>query len=115
MKRVSLLLLVFIPLLIIGFNKTKYKPMWNDEINTQAKTLNQSYSNILLRNHIDDDSLAPLFYIQQKMMCDLFSYQTPASWLKGDWSYRDSYSNIFLRIIPVFWMSAAFLLLFITF
>ncbi len=114
-KKSIFLIPLLIPLLIFGFNKTNFKPLWNDEINTQTKTLNQSYSNILLRNHVFDDSLAPLFYIQQKILCDLFRYQTPQEWLKGDWSYRDRYSNVFLRILPVFWMSLSFLLLFIYF
>ena len=108
------LLLVFI-LQTLGFSLTAPKPLWRDELNTQTYTLNESYADILLGKSEMEGNRAPFFYLQQKIFCAIFHFQTPQPWLEGHWEHVDPFANIFLRILPVFWMSAFFLLVFLYF
>jgi hypothetical protein len=108
------ILLVFI-LQALGYTLAIHKPLWRDELNTQTYTINESYADLLSGKNEMEGNKSPFFYIQQKIFCDVFHYQTPAAWLQGRWDYVDPFSNIFLRILPVFWMSSFFLLLFLYF
>lgn len=108
------LLLVFI-LQTLGFLLAIHKPLWRDELNTQTYAINESYADILSGKNEMEGNTSPFFYIQQKIFCDIFHFQTPQPWLEGHWEYTDPFANIFLRILPVSWMSSFFLLLFLYF
>lgn len=107
-----LLLSIF---LILGLALAHHKSLWRDEINTQTYTVHEPYIDILSGKNTNEGNRAPLFYVQQKAFCDIFHFHTPEPWLNGHWEYIDHPANIFLRILPVFWMSSFFLLLFIYF
>ena len=88
-----------------GFLMAQNKPLWNDEMFTLIANVNgQTYGSILL-GKVSEGNVAPLFYWIQKAICDLAHYSVPSQWIKGEWGFRDPYSEILLRIQPVFWMS----------
>ncbi len=115
MKKNIFYTIAFIILLSNGFYLSSQKPLWSDEILSQTLTINQSYSDLLLKKNPQEGNVSPLFYILQKSFCDLFGFRTPTPWLNGHWEYRDMAANIFLRILPVVWMSLSFLLFLIYF
>ena len=115
-KTYFIFLLFFILLLLTGFSLAVQKPLWGDEIFTQVDIIHQSYSNLLLVNYPESgNSNAPLFYILQKAFCDLFHFDIPQEWLSKTPLLSETSANIFLRILPVIWMSLAFLVILIYF
>jgi hypothetical protein len=100
----------------LGFMLAFHRPLGGDEFNTQRSTLAvESYTDILLGKDKTEGNTSPLFYVLQKIWCDVFHFQTPQAWLDGNWAYVDPYANLLLRVLPIFWMSSFFLLLFVYF
>lgn len=111
----SLALPVFAALQTVGLSLAAHKHLWGDELHTQRYSINASYSDLLLGHNKEEGNTAPLFYVPQKILCDLFRFQTPDSWLQGQWQYTYPFADVFLRTLPVLWMSSFFLLVFIYF
>lgn len=116
MRKIFLVALpVFVVLQALGFTLANHRPLWTDELHTQTASLPRSYSDIIQGKLRSEGNRAPLFYLQQKLWCDLFGYRTPAPWMEGRLDHVDPYANMFLRILPVTWMSLFFLLVFVYF
>jgi hypothetical protein len=106
-------LLVFIFLLAVGFNLARNKPLWGDEIFSQVMTIEQGdYWDFLKGPSSGERNNAPLFFVIQKMVCQLAGYQTPIQWLEGKGDYDDFDSRVVLRVQPVVLMSLAMVLIF---
>lgn len=113
MKRIfPFAVLIFLMCLGIGFWIAANKYVWNDEYySVTNSTLKRTYVEIL-QGRVDEGNNSPLFYITEKVLCDLTHYKAPQAWVEGDRSYDEFYSRIFLRIIPVIFMSLAIAIIF---
>ncbi len=89
--------------LSIGFHLARYKPLWNDEIYSQIMLVDRSYGQ-LIGFKIAEGNITPLFYVIQKALCDVFERRPMIEW-RQIWDAADPYSEIFLRIQPVLFMS----------
>ena len=88
---------LFLLFLSTGNYLAQRKPLWNDEIYTQVRTLDRlSYQDILL-NRMTEGNNCPLFYLIQKGICDAFHYKFPFVW-DGEWYVGDLPSQTILRI-----------------
>ena len=88
---------LFLLFLSTGNYLAQRKPLWNDEIYTQVRTLDRlSYQDILL-NRMTEGNNCPLFYLIQKGICDAFHYKFPFVW-DGEWYVGDLPSQMILRI-----------------
>ena len=106
LKIVSFILLMV--LLAIGFNLARHKPLWTDEIYSQTVSVEKfSYPDILL-GKVKEGNTCPLFYLIQKMICDMTQYRVPSTGLEP-W---DQHAQILLRVNPVFFMSLAIAVIF---
>ena len=111
-------LFVFAILLQTGFWLAGKKFLWNDEIFTQFSSINQPYKEMLL-GEIQEGSNSPLFYVGQKLLCDLAHSDATQRMENAvgagnhfPWYLPEAYSQIFLRINSVFFMSLAISLIF---
>ena len=96
----------------LGLNLAARKPLWNDELYTQLATVSvKSYPELLL-GRSSEGNITPLFYVIQKAVCDVAHYQAPLAWVKGQWRFQDYYSQILLRLAPIFFMALALALIF---
>jgi len=101
LKVVSFVLLMV--LLVVGFNLARHKPLWTDEIYSQTVSVEGfSYSDILL-GKVKEGNPCPLFYLIQKMICDVTHYRVPSTGLE----LWDQHAQILLRGGPIFFMSLA--------
>ncbi len=88
-------------LLAVGFNLARHKPLWTDEIYSQTVSVEKfSYPEILL-GKVNEGNTCPLFYLIQKMICDVTQFKTAPSGSEP-WDHR---AQILLRVSPVFFMS----------
>jgi hypothetical protein len=70
---------LFFIFLTVGTLISSHKPLWNDEDNTQVNTINLgTYRQIIFSGIQKEGNKAPLFYLQQKVLCDLFLYYDQA-------------------------------------
>jgi len=105
-------ILLFLCCFRFGLLLAEHKPLWNDEIYTQVGTVvGQSYADMFL-GKIGEGNNCPLFYVMQKVICDLTRYKTPKPWFNAKWGHEDRFSQIFLRINPVFFMSLSIVCIF---
>lgn len=103
---------LFMVLVSLGLKVASQRPLWNDEYYSLVANIhNISYVHIL-EGYIGEGNNSPLFYVLQKLQCDLFSYHPPQRWLDGHWGGEHAFDQIFLRIQPVVFMSAALCALF---
>ncbi len=108
--------LIFIFLLLTGLSLALQKPLWSDELFTQIFIVHQSYNDILLLDYPGSgNSNAPLFYILQKVFCDIIHFDIPAQLMSLPLLPNYDPANIFLRILPIVWMSLAFMVILIYF
>ncbi len=103
---------VLAALLCLGFALAHHHPMWNDEINSFVYSIHDIPYTAILNGKITEGNNAPLFYLIQKVLCDIVRYNIPHPWTYHDWSYKDIHAQVFLRIQPVIFMSIALLLMF---
>lgn len=84
--------IIFILLSAYGALMAIHKPLWTDEYYSLThSTTNISYVSIL-DGGVNEGNNSPLFYLLQKLQCDLFSYQGDGTRLAD---------QFFLRIQPV--------------
>ena len=89
--------LVFIIFIGIGCYLAAHKSLWLDErYSLLSSTLGSSYWKIL-SGGVQEGNNSPLFYLLQRLQCDLFSYRPPVEWVNGNWGFHISYSQLFLR------------------
>ena len=101
--------------LIIGFKLAAHRPLWNDEFYTQVADVESiSYPKMFL-GKIGEGNNTPLFYALQKGLQQLTRYKTPPQWMNGQWDWPDPYSQIFLRINPILFMSLSVVAIFFYF
>ena len=95
----------------IGYYLSLTKPLWNDEIYTQIRSIDQaSYKNIVL-GRIPEGNNCPLFYLIQKGICNLLGYQFPFHWDK-EWSLSDARSQVIMRLNPNIFISLTIVAIF---
>ncbi len=99
---VSLCLLVVC--LWLGFSLAGHRPLWNDEIFTECMLESAPLKRLFPVNEMEGN-VTPLFYFIQKGITASLGYSVPAPWKERDWGYSDVYSQLVLRINPVFFMS----------
>ncbi len=96
----------------LGVWMASHRPLWNDEYySLLASITNISYSKIL-SGGIPEGNNSPLFYILQKLQCDLFFYHPSAEWTNGHWGGLRRQDWVLLRIQPVIFMAGALSVLF---
>ena len=77
---------VFAVLLLTGYLLSQHKAVWSDEFFTQKETIDtHSYADILILR-FPEGNRCPLFYINQKLVSDLFSYKLPVAMIHGLYS-----------------------------
>lgn len=108
----ALSLLLFFVCFRFGLILAESKPIWNDEFYSQLANVQGLSYGKMMAGQVNEGNNAPLFYLIQKVICDIASYQAPEAWVKGDWGYSDYYSRILLRVSPVFFMSLAAVFIF---
>ncbi len=113
MRRIKIMTgVLFILLLGMGLWIASQRPLWVDEYySLLSSTLRTSYKSILM-GHFNEGNNFPLFYILQRVQCDLFSYHPPQEWVDGNWGGGHVFDQLFVRIQPVVFMSAALSALF---
>jgi len=104
-------LLIFIACFAVGLAIAARKPLWGDEIVSLNYVANSSYVS-LLTQRILEGNICHLFYLLQKVFCDLAGFSLPAPWAAGDWQYVDPRSWMIVRLNPIFFMSLAITLIF---
>jgi len=107
-------ILVFMGCLCVGFWIAGHRSLWTDEFYSQIASIhNLSYADQCL-GRIPEGGNTPLFYVLQKAFLQLIRFQTPAPWFGHHWK-GDAFSQIVLRINPVFFMSLSVGLVFFYF
>src|SRR3989338_4552810 len=91
---------LFLILLAIGFVLAVRKPLWNDEIFTQTRNIDQASYAAILTGKIVEGNNCPIFYLIQKGVCDLVQYRFPKVWDSREWEFSDLRSQLILRIMP---------------
>ena len=109
--------LLFLGVYFCGFFLSAGKPLWLDEHHSMTRSIaGVSYGQILQGRLDWEGNNAPLFYLLQKSVCDLVAYDpgvlVPVSPSQGMLFYGDPFSNVFLRLIPLFFMALAPAILF---
>jgi len=103
LKKICAMIIFFISLMI-GIWLSLQKPLWNDEIYTQERAIdNLSYLEILKVRFVEGNN-SPLFYLIQKGICDVASFKLPMKW-EGEWYLSDPKSQVIMRIAPNFFIS----------
>ena len=115
-RRSNVLLLVSFLIFLfcsgLGFYRAQHKPLWVDEIFSQIASVNRSYVDILLCRRTAEGTVTPLFYLIQKVICDLSHYSLPEQWETGHWDVADPRSQIILRLSSIFFMSLSIAVIF---
>ncbi|MFH0754312.1 MAG: hypothetical protein V2A70_07085, partial [Candidatus Omnitrophota bacterium] len=120
--------LIFAAVFIAGIFCARNKPLWKDEYySLTASILPLSYGKIISGQHIVEANNSPLFYLVEKAVVDIFSYDVRLLALRAfkdvhffdfrtwRWQvnrynvekgvYGDPFSNIFLRLVPLILMA----------
>lgn len=101
----------FVSFFVLGLRLAALKPLWNDELYSQVQGVEKlSYVQILL-GHIPEGNNSPLFYVLQKIVCDLAHFKLPFVW-DAQWSVADPQGQLILRLMPNFFMSGALAVIF---
>lgn len=106
--------ILFVLLLAFGLWQASRAPLWNDEFYSLVSSiLGKSYGQIVNggMGQVEGNN-SPLFYLSQKLQCDVFAYHAPDVWLQGHWNVTDRFSQVFLRIQPVLYVALAITALF---
>jgi len=103
--------ILFLYFFHFGLLLAENKPLWNDEIFSLSNVMGKSYGDMFL-GRIEEGNNTPLFYVIQKGIIELLQYERPEAWTKGMGGHADAYSQILLRLSPVFFMSAAIICIF---
>lgn len=101
--------------LVFGIWVASRKALWNDEYySLVSSTLGRSYGDIVT-GKVSEGNNSPLFYLLQKIQCDMFRYRPPQAWIEGHWGGVHRYDQVFLRLQPVACTAAGLALLFLFF
>ncbi|MBL8012263.1 MAG: hypothetical protein JNN05_00305 [Candidatus Omnitrophica bacterium] len=104
-------ILIGLATLAVGLELSRVRPLWNDELYTQANALTSfSYSDIW-KGRVVEGNNSPLFYVIQKAICDVFGFRLEQTW-RGDWFVYDTKAQVDLRMLPNVCMAAALAVLF---
>lgn len=106
--------ILFIMLFAFGVRLAQGKALWNDELYSQVYVVEKlSYSQILA-GHVSEGNNSPLFYVLQKVVCDVTQYAVSFVW-NGQWSIAEPRGQVILRIMPNLFMSLALVAIFYVF
>ena len=95
----------------IGVNLAKDKPVEGDEVYSQTYSITAaSYPSILL-GKIREGNPSPLFYLIQKIVCDLTQFRNPPSWR----DFFDPYAQVLLRAPAIVAMALAVVVIYFYF
>ena len=103
--------LVLFVCLAVGTILSLKKPLWNDELHTQANVIDRSSYTSILQGNLVEGNVYPLFYLIQKTLCGALHYQFPRPW-NGEWEVAEPRSQIIMRIGSNVFMSSALALIF---
>jgi hypothetical protein len=107
-------ILLFVALFVLGMRLSQNKMLWNDELYSQVNSIEKlSYAEIL-QGKITEGNNSPLFYILQKVVCNVTGYKLPFVW-KGEWGIAEPNGQVILRLLPNFFMSLAAVAIFYVF
>lgn len=97
--RVKIIVAFFISVVVFvaGTFLSQHKPLWNDELYTQANTIQKSSYQDLLTVRFEEGSSAPLYYLIQKLVLEISGYHLE-QW-QGEWTIEDVQGQIYLRIV----------------
>ncbi len=114
MKKNILIILsvgIWLVCLFAGHELSQRRPLWNDELYTQQRTIEAfSYMDII-KGKINEGNNGPLFYLLQKAWVDVTKSRLSREW-KSEWFVRDRQAQINLRVISNVSMSTAVAVLF---
>ncbi len=95
-----------------GMALAKHKPLWaDDEAYSQVASIEGLSYWQIIAGKIREGNGFPLFYLTQKVFCDLTGYHHPHEWAFRQ-NYDHPYSNVHLRVLPLVEMSSAIALIF---
>lgn len=98
---------LFIMLLCCGYFLSQHKLIWLDEAFTQHLSIDKpSYADILTLHFVDGNK-CPIFYINQKIVSNIFSFHYPNFLCEGPHDISDVRSQIIMRIPSNIYMSLA--------
>jgi len=97
-------IILFLFLFKFGLLLAEHKPLWNDEIFSQTNVEVRSYAQLFLGKASEGNN-CPLFYVLQKAICDLVKYKAPEALIRRQLNGVDAFSQIILRLQPVFFMA----------
>ena len=98
--------LLFMVLLRVGVTLAELKPLWNDELYSQVFGIEKLSYGQILAGAIPEGNNCPLFYVLQKVVCDVTGYHFPQVW-KGEWNVSEPNGQFILRLMPNLFMSLA--------
>jgi hypothetical protein len=111
-QNVSFLTLVLLIIFVwTGYHTAYLRPLWNDEIYTQFYSIHSRSFASLIIGQTSEGNNAPLFYMIQKAIVNVFHFQTPAGW-EGQALVIDPQAQIILRIQSIIFISLAMCLSF---
>lgn len=95
----------------IGLTIAAHKPLWGDEILSLNFVVRSSYAS-LLSQPIPEGNVCHLFYLLQKVFCDLAGFSLTPAWDAGHWTHEDPYAWMIVRLNPVIFMSLSIVFVF---
>ncbi|MBI4309441.1 MAG: hypothetical protein HY591_03820 [Candidatus Omnitrophica bacterium] len=97
-----------------GLVRASHQELWNDEsYSLVSSIMGRSYGRMLVGDMGGvEGNNTPLFYVLQKLQCDVFSYHMPQAWVDGKWDREDIFSQVFLRVQPVLFIALSLSALF---
>jgi len=103
---------VFFILFVSGLMLSGHKLLWLDELFTQQTVIDSHSYFDILTSQTPEGNKNPLFYLNQKIISNVFSYHLPVYFPGNFYSTRDIPSQVILRIPSNFYMSLALALIF---
>lgn len=119
----GLCIILFFIIFDLGLFIAQHKPLWWDEEYSLITIQKHSYKDILLGHLPEEADNSPLFYVNEKLMYDLISYNPdslrkipgrPAQWPFSFYreNFEDPFSDLYFRIIPLIFASLSVVILF---
>jgi hypothetical protein len=102
--------MIFIVVVLSGVVLARHKPLWNDEIFSQVGNIQSMSYMQIIKGDVGEGNNCPLFYLTQKLYCDVFKYRLSQIWNGG--SIYDDHAQVFLRVPSIILMSLAVALVF---
>ena len=90
--------IIFLGCLLLGSQLALRKTLWNDEIHTQLRTVEEKSWSQISKGQVLEGNNAPLYYLIQKSIESLAHFHLPFHWIgKQDGRIYHPYSQVLLR------------------